>query len=75
MTTETTLVAAVNNWVTQQFPGEPDTADRAVAVARDAYRRGASVVEACRQTSAFLGSWTRHPSRCRVDHSGGRLAS
>jgi hypothetical protein len=46
MTNETALVEVVRALVDQEFPGEPATSERAVAVA--AYARGASVTEASR---------------------------
>jgi len=69
------LVEVVRAWVNQEVPGEPATADRAVAVAVAAYARGASVTEACQETRAFLGSWARHPAHWNGDRCGGRLAS
>ena len=73
VTNETVLIEVVRAWVDQEFPREPATAERAVAMAADA--RGASVTEACRQARAFLGSWARHPAHWNGDRCGGRLAS
>ena len=75
MTNETVLVELVRALVDQEFPGEPATSERAVAVAMAAYAQGASVTEACRQARGFLGSWARHPSHWNGDQCGRRLAS
>jgi len=75
VTNEMLLAEFVRAWVDQEFPDEPATADRAVAVAVAAYERSASVSDACRQTCAFLGSWARHPSHWHGDRLDARLAS
>jgi len=62
MENESILAEVVMAWVGAELPGEAGVADRAAHVAADAYLGGASVAEACRTASAFVGSWTRHPS-------------
>ena len=61
------LERAVRDWVEQELPGETGLAGRAGLVAGDAYARGATVGEACREAHALVRSWCRHPSHRRLE--------
>lgn len=63
MSNEQVLVEAVRFWVDAEFPDQPDTADRAAALASYLYTEGMSVTATCREVRAFVESWSRHPSR------------
>lgn len=76
MTNEQVLTEAVRAWVDQELPGDHGAAKRAAAVALGCYQECASVSEACRRASAFVGSWTRHPAHWKVGQDAMvRLAS
>lgn len=62
MAQDEVLGNVIREWVQRWLPEEPVAAERAAAVAAEAYRGGASVHEACEEARAFLGSWVRHPS-------------
>ena len=48
-------------------PRRSGSVTRAAAIALNCYRESASVSEACRQASDFVGSWTRHPAHCMLE--------
>ena len=76
VTNEQVLAEAVRAWAEQELPGDQGAAKRAAAIALGCYRECASVSEACRQASAFVGSWTRHPAHWKVgQHAVVRLVS
>ena len=67
MTNEHVLAQAVRVWVERELPGDQGAVTRAAAIALNCYRESASVSEACRQASDFVGSWTRHPAHCMLE--------
>lgn len=62
MTSEEVLSEAVRAWVRQEFPAQPDAADRAAWVAKDSYTEWATMAEACGRARALVGSWMHHPA-------------
>ncbi len=74
MTNETALAEVVRAWAAGMLPGEPDAADSAAEMAREAFRHGATVTEACQLARSFLESWSNHPAHLESDR-GLRLVS
>jgi hypothetical protein len=70
MSDEQVLAEAVWSWADEEAPGDREAAERASAIALHCYRAGGSVGEACRQASAFVRSWTRHPAHRPAERRG-----
>lgn len=67
MTNESTLADVVWAWASEVLPGHGAAADGAAAVARQAFREGATVTEACQAARSFLQSWANHPAHWVTD--------
>ena len=66
----------VRAWVELALPGQTRLADRAVALAIDSYRAGASIRVACLQVSEFVDCWVQHSAQQAFEgHALVRLAS
>jgi hypothetical protein len=75
MTAEEIIADLTRAWVERAVPGDPATADAAVAYALASYAGGASVSEACEGARRMAASRSRHPSCTPGGHRRLRAAS
>ena len=71
MTAELIIAEVVREWVERVVPGDPATADAAVAYAVESFAGGASVTGACEEARRMAICRSHHPSSMAA--SRGRL--